>query len=227
MAGILHSGIYSGMIIACAEPFAPTGWLACDGSEKPISQYQDLYNAIGSTYGSASSGNFRLPAFNNGRAPRGASVYYPAGTADGSNTHSHNFNTAINASMNTDGRHHHNGVGPFTTSNSSGAHSHNFNVGVSSNASSSNMSNAKAVGGTLGTSTSGHAHDASMPGSTTDGTVHSHASSAVSGFADPNNNNNSAEVGGHNHTGPNVTNAAVTINAETSPHHLVFYMIKT
>jgi microcystin-dependent protein len=37
------------------------GWLLCDGGEIPIIQYPELYDLIGNTFGSSSSGNFRLP----------------------------------------------------------------------------------------------------------------------------------------------------------------------
>lgn len=37
------------------------GWLVCDGGEVSIYQYSELYSLIGDTFGSASSGNFKLP----------------------------------------------------------------------------------------------------------------------------------------------------------------------
>ena len=55
----------------------PEGYLACDGSEVSITQYQKLYDVLtnnGGTnpYGSATSGNFKLPDLR-GRVPTGAS----------------------------------------------------------------------------------------------------------------------------------------------------------
>lgn len=219
MAGALHSSIYTGMIVACAEPFAPDGWLPCDGSVQPQATYANLFAAIGHTYngGTAPSPTtFRLPNLNAGLAPRGASPYYPAGTISGSNNHSHSFTTSVNASTNTDGSHNHSPAGSFTTS-LGGGHSHNFNVGVSSGGSSSNMGNAKADGGTLATSRSTHGHDASMPGSTSDGS-HSHSvpSVATVNFG-----------GGHTHGGPNVSNSTINISSDGAPHHVVYYIIKT
>lgn len=219
MAGALHSSIYSGMIIASAEPNAPAGWLACDGSFKLQSAYANLFSAIGHTYNlgvDPGDGTFKLPSLNNSMVPRGASVYYPPGTISGSNSHSHSFTTSANASINSNGEHSHSASGSFSIS-VSGGHSHNFNTGVSSNASGSNMGNAKAVGGTLGTANSGHAHDASMPGSTTDD-AHSHPLTSVS---------QPQHGGGHNHGGPNVTNSTINVSADSTPHHLVFYIIKT
>jgi microcystin-dependent protein len=37
------------------------GWLRCDGREVSQSNYPRLYNLLGSAFGSASSGNFKLP----------------------------------------------------------------------------------------------------------------------------------------------------------------------
>lgn len=45
-------------------------WLACDGSEVAQDDYPDLYTVIGDTYGSAGSGNFKLPDLR-GMSPSG------------------------------------------------------------------------------------------------------------------------------------------------------------
>lgn len=37
------------------------GWLVCDGGEVSIYQYSELYSLIGNTFGSASTGMFKLP----------------------------------------------------------------------------------------------------------------------------------------------------------------------
>lgn len=49
-----------GMISPFAGGAAPTGWLLCDGSLQPTSNYTALYAVIGTTYGSG-SGTFGLP----------------------------------------------------------------------------------------------------------------------------------------------------------------------
>ena len=46
----------------------PTGWLACDGSVLPISQYETLYTLLGTTYGGDGQINFALPDLR-GRVP--------------------------------------------------------------------------------------------------------------------------------------------------------------
>jgi microcystin-dependent protein len=46
----------------------PTGWLACDGSVLPISQYETLYTLIGTAYGGDGQSTFALPDLR-GRVP--------------------------------------------------------------------------------------------------------------------------------------------------------------
>ncbi|MCF7757665.1 tail fiber protein [Paenibacillus xylanexedens] len=41
--------------------FTPSGWLAADGQDLPISQYKDLYQMIGTTFGGDGLETFRLP----------------------------------------------------------------------------------------------------------------------------------------------------------------------
>jgi len=50
-----------GQIFAWAGNTAPQNTLACDGSEVSQSTYPELYAILGTLWGSASSGNFRLP----------------------------------------------------------------------------------------------------------------------------------------------------------------------
>ncbi len=51
--------------IGVVNPFAggtaPTGWLLCDGSEVSQTTYPTLYALLAATWGSAASGNFKLP----------------------------------------------------------------------------------------------------------------------------------------------------------------------
>lgn len=39
----------------------PTGWLACDGSLQPISEYNALFSLIGTTYGGDGQSTFAMP----------------------------------------------------------------------------------------------------------------------------------------------------------------------
>ena len=68
------SSLASGQLIEFAGVSIPQGFLECNGSEVSRTQYSDLYAAIGNTYGSASSGKFRLPDL------RGAAVTGAGGT---------------------------------------------------------------------------------------------------------------------------------------------------
>ena len=59
---------YIGEIRIFAGTFAPNGWLFCDGSLQPISQYDTLFNLIGTTYGGDGQSTFGLPDLR-GRVP--------------------------------------------------------------------------------------------------------------------------------------------------------------
>jgi microcystin-dependent protein len=52
---------YLGQIMLFAGNFAPDGWLACDGSLLPISQYTALFSLIGTSFGGNGTTNFALP----------------------------------------------------------------------------------------------------------------------------------------------------------------------
>lgn len=58
-----------GTVTAFAGKTAPNGWLMCDGQSYSISTYQDLYNAIGTTYGGYGQ-SFQVPDLR-GRFPVG------------------------------------------------------------------------------------------------------------------------------------------------------------
>ncbi len=59
---------FVGEIRIFAGNFAPAGWLFCDGSLLPISEYETLYNLIGTTYGGDGQSTFALPDLR-GRVP--------------------------------------------------------------------------------------------------------------------------------------------------------------
>lgn len=62
---------YVGQVIAVGFNFAPVGWLSCNGSLQPISQYEVLYTLIGTTYGGDGTTTFGLPDLR-GRSPLNA-----------------------------------------------------------------------------------------------------------------------------------------------------------
>jgi microcystin-dependent protein len=59
---------YVGEIRMFAGNFAPAGWLFCSGQLLPISEYETLFNLIGTTYGGDGQSTFGLPDLR-GRLP--------------------------------------------------------------------------------------------------------------------------------------------------------------
>lgn len=59
---------YVGEIRIFAGNFAPAGWMFCDGQLLPISEYETLFNLIGTTYGGDGQSTFALPDLR-GRLP--------------------------------------------------------------------------------------------------------------------------------------------------------------
>jgi microcystin-dependent protein len=59
---------YVGEIRIFAGNFAPAGWLFCAGQLLPISQFETLFNLIGTTYGGDGQSTFGLPDLR-GRVP--------------------------------------------------------------------------------------------------------------------------------------------------------------
>src|ERR1700693_4425321 len=51
-----------------AGNFAPAGWMFCEGQLLPISEYDTLFNLIGTTYGGDGQSTFALPDMR-GRVP--------------------------------------------------------------------------------------------------------------------------------------------------------------
>jgi microcystin-dependent protein len=59
---------YVGEIRMFAGNFAPAGWMFCSGQLLPISEYETLFNLIGTTYGGDGQSTFALPDLR-GRLP--------------------------------------------------------------------------------------------------------------------------------------------------------------
>jgi microcystin-dependent protein len=62
------SNPYVGEIRIFAGNFAPAGWAFCQGQLLPISEYETLFNLIGTTYGGDGQSTFQLPDLR-GRLP--------------------------------------------------------------------------------------------------------------------------------------------------------------
>lgn len=52
---------FIGQVIAVGFSFAPEGWLLCNGQLVSISEYEVLYDLIGTTYGGNGTTNFAVP----------------------------------------------------------------------------------------------------------------------------------------------------------------------
>jgi microcystin-dependent protein len=59
---------YTGEIRMFAGNFAPAGWMFCEGQLLPISEYEQLFQLIGTTYGGDGESTFALPDLR-GRVP--------------------------------------------------------------------------------------------------------------------------------------------------------------
>lgn len=66
---------FVGEIRLFAGNFAPAGWMLCDGQLVPISEYETLFQLIGTTYGGDGQSSFGLPDLR-GRVP----VHFGNGT---------------------------------------------------------------------------------------------------------------------------------------------------
>lgn len=62
------SDCFIGEVRMFGGTFAPVGWAFCDGSLLPISENNNLFNLIGTTYGGNGQDNFALPDLR-GRVP--------------------------------------------------------------------------------------------------------------------------------------------------------------
>jgi microcystin-dependent protein len=59
---------YVGQIIMFGGTFPPVGWMTCSGQLLPISEYETLFQLIGTTYGGDGQSTFGLPDLQ-GRVP--------------------------------------------------------------------------------------------------------------------------------------------------------------
>ena len=102
---------YVGEIRIFAGNFAPAGWMFCEGQLVPISQFDTLFNLIGTTYGGDGQTTFALPDLR-GRVPihqgnNGGTVFTLAQNGGAENitltlaqipTHSHTPNASTSSS---------------------------------------------------------------------------------------------------------------------------------
>lgn len=113
-----------------AGPTVPGGWLLCDGSEVSRTTYINLYNAIGTTWGSGDNvSTFNLPDFRT-RSLIGTDSTFTLGSTGGSQTttlgignlpaHTHPVVDPGHTHGVTDPGHNHTSVGSFANGTSGG-----------------------------------------------------------------------------------------------------------
>jgi microcystin-dependent protein len=68
-----------------AGNFAPAGWMLCEGQILAISQYETLFNLIGTTYGGDGQSTFNLPDLR-GRIPVHQGIGFSLAQSGGSET---------------------------------------------------------------------------------------------------------------------------------------------
>lgn len=118
---------------------AQSGWLLCDGAAYSDSLFHDLFLEIGTTWGTAGTGTFRVPDLR-GKFPIGADGAHLLGTSGGALSrtiakanlpayaltvtdpgHVHAVTDPGHAHGITDPQHHHTGGSTATTTNTAGA----------------------------------------------------------------------------------------------------------
>jgi microcystin-dependent protein len=86
----LSSESYVGELAIFAGNYAPYGWALCNGQSLPISEYDTLFNLIGTTYGGDGETTFNLPDLQ-GRAP----VHAAGGAGPGLSTYQMGEKTGV------------------------------------------------------------------------------------------------------------------------------------
>ncbi|KWV45905.1 hypothetical protein AS156_23115 [Bradyrhizobium macuxiense] len=107
-----------GMIGQFAGPSLPGGWMACNGASLLRTDHPDLYQAIGTTWGSVDSLHFTLPNFTDtGRFLRSSSGSFSVGTylSNQNAAHAHSITGAPSAgTLGTDSQGAHTHSAPVT-----------------------------------------------------------------------------------------------------------------
>ena len=115
----LHSSakITPGTIIMYGGSVAPEGFLVCDGSAVSPSDYSDLYDVIGSTYGLTADGNFKVPNLK-GRAVIGGPANYLGSVTGSKKVYLSTSNIPSHRHSYTGEHRHGDGVTQYTNDNS-------------------------------------------------------------------------------------------------------------
>lgn len=201
-----------GAILASMLSLVPDGWLGCNGQEVVISQYQDLYNSIGTTYniGGETPGYFRLPNISSRyliQKTSGSGIY--------GNASSHNHSTSANYDLASTSVDHGHPTNNYVNNNNI---YHAPGGGGSGGGTDNNPLNANKTGfSSGGASGAGHYHAVNSGGGQDGpyGNDHGHGMSTNIGNA----------IQSHSHTGSFSATTALS-SSITPPSLVVNYFIK-
>lgn len=194
-----------GTVVPFLGTTIPSGWLLCDGTQySTTGTYKDLYNVIGTTYGSG-PGTFAVPQMNN--------LYPSSSNSDNvtnyPTTHTHSGNIAFDATATTHSITHNHTGGSVGINAASASHNHNtsatnVNGGITPGSNANSVAN-RAVN-------SGPAANSPQAGWV--GHTHNAGSGTINVGNDPyNHNHNNMNIGiGVNTTAPAVAHTISSIS---------------
>lgn len=238
--------VQPGTIVSSVGSSVPAGWLLCDGrSNIDKNVYPDLWNAIGVSYGTATTNTFTIPDFRNkfprGNTAPGDGTILGRGNASGSDseTISETFNIgSTSVSLPTAGAHVHtvsqshthdgNAAHSWTgntTNHAHGTNAHGHNIGGST-------ANGNRGNGTASTCAVSHGHgtNSGSVGNTNAAgdSFNLNYNESFTGQPSNVNANATSESGGHAHTSSHTHSYNHSHAYSTIPMYAgVSYMIKT
>lgn len=174
---IIADGVPIGVIMQYSANTAPENYLFCDGSSLLRTDYPDLFNLIGTMYGSVDTNHFNLPDIQE-RVPIGKSANSPYNVLNNKGGEANHILTVSELASHTHTQNEHNHTQNEHT-HTQNSHTHGMN------------SHTHSVSITSGNNSVGHTHSV---GAHSHGlNNHTHSIPALSGTA--------ASAGAHTHTG--------------------------
>lgn len=240
--GIANS-VPSGGVLAFARSSAPAGWLVADGSAVSRSAYVDLFNAIGTTFGSGNgSTTFNLPNIQGAvvRGWNGSGSGVDTGRSFGSMQQPQNQQHTHGLTLNPIAAHTHTfttqGAGGHThthTMGANGGHTHGASTSSAGNHTHSGSTGADGSHAHSGTTSTAGTHRHTIPSNQDDGTGNNWVEDAAgtrsprtvyTGYeGDHNHTFTTSTIGNHTHSVSIVANGAhthaVTVNAVADHIH--------
>ena len=225
--GIANS-VPSGGVLALARSSAPAGWLVADGSAVSRSTYVDLFNAIGTTFGSGNgSTTFNLPNIQGAvvRGWNGSGSGVDTGRAFGSMQQPQNQAHTHGLTLNPIAAHTHTfttqGAGGHThthTMGANGGHTHGASTSSAGNHNHSASTGADGSHAHSGTTAADGVHSHSVPGSIS-GSGGSGSFDGNPGGASFNISTTAAGNHAHSFTTSTIGNHTHTVSIEASGAH--------